>query len=559
MAGMTVWLVCLAALAQQPATLYYAIPEPSKTSWTSYSVPLVESAGWTLGSPVGPIPNQAQFLDVLGSLHSLTIGLDTNLDVYLANVSLAGLAGDYFSNCDTAGWTLADNIATGCVSQQVEPLGDIQSRGAPAIFIAPAKYLGNRLAAYGGQLTFLMEESYVEGRGGYVTLTANIYPSNAAPTTMQAWGDDYSGQYDSTANLTNVIAVSGGRYFSLVLKADGTVTNSGWTLNSFPDGYVNGALSASLKNPPVGLSNVVSIGSGSYHFLALKSNGTVVGWGNNSYGQTNVPPGLSNVVAIAGGSYHGLALKSDGTVVAWGSTNYTVNNGKTNITSGPPNFGQWIVPASLSNVVAIAGGGFHSLALRADGTMTAWGRGNSGQTNIPPGLSNLVAIAAGTAHNLALNADGTVFAWGLNSSGQTNVPPGLSNVVAIAAGSFFSLALKADGSVVGWGDNIFLQTNMPPGLGNVAAIAAGGYHGLSLIGTGPPVTQVPLGISMVNPNEIAISLPTQSGRVYALEYKNALTDANWAALPLVAGTGRPLTFTDPAGLNTQRFYRVRRW
>jgi len=35
--------------------------------------------------------------------------------------------------------------------------------------------------------------------------------------------------------------------------------------------------------------------------VALKSNGTVVGWGDNSDSQTNAPAGLSNVVAIAGG------------------------------------------------------------------------------------------------------------------------------------------------------------------------------------------------------------------------------------------------------------------
>src|SRR2546423_12183843 len=45
----------------------------------------------------------------------------------------------------------------------------------------------------------------------------------------------------------------------------------------------------------------------------------VAAWGSNSYGQTNVPPGLTNVVSIAGGAYHSLALKADGTVVGWGS------------------------------------------------------------------------------------------------------------------------------------------------------------------------------------------------------------------------------------------------
>ena len=39
-----------------------------------------------------------------------------------------------------------------------------------------------------------------------------------------------------------------------------------------------------------------------------------------------VPSGLSKVVAVAAGSYHSLALRSDGTVAAWGAG--TVNTGQ---------------------------------------------------------------------------------------------------------------------------------------------------------------------------------------------------------------------------------------
>jgi hypothetical protein len=34
----------------------------------------------------------------------------------------------------------------------------------------------------------------------------------------------------------------------------------------------------------------------------------VLGWGDNTYGQTNVPPGLSGVVSIDAGNYHNLAI-----------------------------------------------------------------------------------------------------------------------------------------------------------------------------------------------------------------------------------------------------------
>ena len=98
--------------------------------------------------------------------------------------------------------------------------------------------------------------------------------------------------------------------------------------------------------------------------------GTVVAWGNDSFGQTTIPAGLSNVVAIAGGYSHSLALRSDGTVAAWGIQWY----------------GQTTIPAGLSNVVAIAGGAYHSLALRSDGTVAAWGRNDDMARRHPRGL-----------------------------------------------------------------------------------------------------------------------------------------------------------------------------
>ena len=68
---------------------------------------------------------------------------------------------------------------------------------------------------------------------------------------------------------------------------------------------------------------------------------------------------------------------------------------------------------------------------------------------------------------------------------------------------------------------------------------------------------------MIDPTRTAdgftVSLPTQSGRVYALEYKASLEDAAWTPLPLVAGTGHERALTDPNAAEAQRFYRVRRW
>jgi len=156
---------------------------------------------------------------------------------------------------------------------------------------------------------------------------------------------------------------------------------------------------------PVGLSNVVAISGGDFHNMALKADGTVVVWGDNTYGQTDIPAGLSNVVVIAAGWYHNFALKRDGTLVMWGM-------GMTN--TGFPQFGQAIVPPGLSNLAGMTGGGFYSLALRADSTAMGWGRNDYGQTSGVDGLTNLLAIAAGYDFGLALHRQ---------ASSLPNLPP----------------------------------------------------------------------------------------------------------------------------------------
>src|ERR671922_136910 len=104
---------------------------------------------------------------------------------------------------------------------------------------------------------------------------------------------------------------------------------------------------------------------------------TVVGWGKNTNGQATPPAVLSDVVAISAGTNHSLALKSDGTVVGWGSSF---------------GLGAETPPAGLSGVVAISAEAVHSLALKSDGTVVGWGSNSSGETTPPPSLSDVTAI-----------------------------------------------------------------------------------------------------------------------------------------------------------------------
>ena len=331
-----------------------------------------------------------------------------------------------------------------------------------------------------------------------------------------------------------------------------------------------GYYAGSVSNLPPDLTNVVAVAGGLDHALALREDGTVVAWGTDSgYGETQVPPGLSNVVAISAGWLFSMALRGDGTVETWGHDAV-------------------VPPPGLTNVVAISAGGHQfCLALRADKTVVAWGWNGSGQTNVPPGLTNVVAVAGGLDHSAALRGDGTVVAWGPDDSfGNLSIPSDLSNVVAISAGWSQTWALRSDGTVIGWGFDAQVPADLSnvvkvaggwdagqeflsgdgtvhglPGLSNVVTVARGHFFGMAVV-----VPVAPAHALAIRPAGrtwetgcFSVSARTRFGRVYSLQYQNALAGGDWRPLPLLPGDGEVRTLRDEGATVPHRFYRLLQW
>ena len=273
---------------------------------------------------------------------------------------------------------------------------------------------------------------------------------------------------------------------------------------------------------PVALSIEPMVATGTNHVVALKNDGTVFTWGNYYAGETvsrrNVPyekQGLNNIAAVATGSgqpgplsdanngYFSLALRRDGTVWAWGDNSSAQLGDGTRTNRVAP-----VQVHNLDSVIAISAGSRHSLALRSDGTVWAWGgTGEHIDHGLPVqvvGLSNVISIAAGDFHSLALRADGTVWAWGFNSQGALGDGSNISfssspvqvaylnNVTAIVAGHNFSIALREDGAVWSWGanhwrgslgDGTWYDRNTPVQvlrISDAIAISAGGQFSMAL-------------------------------------------------------------------------------
>jgi alpha-tubulin suppressor-like RCC1 family protein len=93
-------------------------------------------------------------------------------------------------------------------------------------------------------------------------------------------------------------------------------------------------------------------------------------------------------MAVAGGGFHSVALRSNGTLVSWGWDDY----------------GQVRNTPTGNDFVAVAAGGEDSVALRANGTLVSWGRDDFGQVSNTPTGNGFVAVAAGGYHSVAIQA-----------------------------------------------------------------------------------------------------------------------------------------------------------
>jgi alpha-tubulin suppressor-like RCC1 family protein len=395
---------------------------------------------------------------------------------------------------------------------------------------------GTRLAAAGNQIftmvtvpalpsAITLPASATESEA---TLNGTVNPNGLSTTTWLEWGTNSSygntiqpvSAGDGWSNVTVSATLSGlplntvyhyrvvatnelGRsvgedtiFWSPIIQLNGPdlLTNECHTAFTDP-----GATGFGLPPPPP-----LAISAGAYHSLALLTNGSVVGWGLDDFGEIDSPSSATNVVAISAGGYHSLALRADGSMVYWGlnrggiapsetetdivaiaagySFSTALKSDGTVISWGEYEIGHFppiIVPANATNIVAIAAGYAYSLALKADGSVMGWGDNTYGETTIPENATNIIAISAGAVHSLALKAEGTVIAWGTNQMGQLDVPTQATNIVAIAAGGLHSMALRADGKVFVWGWGAAGQTNIPPDATNIVEISAGYYDCLA--------------------------------------------------------------------------------
>jgi alpha-tubulin suppressor-like RCC1 family protein len=342
--------------------------------------------------------------------------------------------------------------------------------------------------------TGVAEELYTISSG--LTHTAAIKTDG----TLWVWGNQVRcalGDFRITTTVPNTVAGStpvttfaGGTNWKQVsvsknsssfsqhtaaIKTDGTL----WVWGLFTDGQLGGLQDITPGSPnravstPVttfsGGTNWKQVSAGNDHTAAIKTDGTLWTWGNNSSGQLGTPPVTINILTpvttfaggtnwadtatgvaeelytLSSGRKNTLAIKTDGTLWTWGvnsSSQLGINAGNPSLTpvttfAGGTNWRQ-VTSSTLTSIDF----GCSSMAIKTDGTLWVWGNnvgsGNPVSPTIPfsrLGIGNnnilvptpVTTFAGGTNwkqvqtkynHCVAIKTDGTLWTWGYGNFGR---------------------------------------------------------------------------------------------------------------------------------------------
>ena len=208
----------------------------------------------------------------------------------------------------------------------------------------------------------------------YVQLGDNTSTDRSSPVTTAGGG-------------TNWKQVAGGQNFTAAIKTDGTL----WTWGTNTNGQLGDGTSVTKSSPVTtagGGTNWKQLACGVFYTAAIKTDGTLWTWGQNGNGQlgdntssvrsspvTTVAGGTNWKQVAAGAQGHTAAIKTDGTLWTWGqNSNGTLGDNTTVRKSSP---------------VTTAGGGTNwkqvacafqnTAAIKTDGTLWTWGNNGYGQ------------------------------------------------------------------------------------------------------------------------------------------------------------------------------------
>lgn len=270
------------------------------------------------------------------------------------------------------------------------------------------------------------------------------------------------------------------QYGFAVIKSDGSVV--AWGQNATVPASLDGTIDAT------------QIYSNSQNFVALRTDGSLIPLGNQAIDAATLKKldGTVDVVSVASNWGAFAALRADGSVVTWGAKNFGGDNSA--------------VTKSLDGTIdvnSIASNGNAFAAIRTDGSIVTWGDKNYGGDSSAvakklDGTVDVTSISSNDGAFAAIRTDGSVVTWGYKlQGGDSNLVEkqldGTVDVSSISSNWGAFAAIRADGSVVTWGDSNYggdsnAVAKQLDGTIDVTSIVSNGYAFAAIRADGSVVT-----------------------------------------------------------------------
>lgn len=163
-------------------------------------------------------------------------------------------------------------------------------------------------------------------------------------------------------------------------------------------------------------------------------------------------PGPHAVVDLAAGGWHYVAIRSDGSVYGWGKSRLDQLGPKLSPQQRVTTPTEIEEPISFAPVKAVCGKEFTYLASDPFlGQHCLFGRDKFAlRTSMPPHIKNWKSIGATWNAIFVLFEDGSLLAWGKDNMWKL-LPDGLPLLEQMAVGSEHVLAVTKDGRLISWG------------------------------------------------------------------------------------------------------------